>query len=157
MNLTLMRLIAEQFLATHYYGSRQMARWYSARGITAPSVLQDNFTGSAERVFCSLDLSSDGFDQILPTRTPHNALFNSPLSTVYRYQFLQSALGRSDRYRVTGIGHQEIDGLGNKAPASVRHADGQKGRLQQSAKARHTRSDRRSRRINLSNTFSLST
>jgi len=27
LNLTLMRLIDKQFLATPYYGSRQMARW----------------------------------------------------------------------------------------------------------------------------------
>ncbi len=34
LNLTLMRLIDEQFLATPYYGSRQMARWFrGARGM----------------------------------------------------------------------------------------------------------------------------
>ena len=32
LNLTLMRLIDEQFLATPYYGSRQMARWLRRQG-----------------------------------------------------------------------------------------------------------------------------
>ena len=32
LNLTLMRLIDEQFLATPYYGSRQMARWLRLQG-----------------------------------------------------------------------------------------------------------------------------
>ena len=32
LNLTLMRLIDEQFLATPYYGSRQMARWLRRHG-----------------------------------------------------------------------------------------------------------------------------
>ena len=32
LNLTLMRLIDEQFLATPYYGSRQMARWVRRQG-----------------------------------------------------------------------------------------------------------------------------
>ncbi len=49
------------------------------RGASSSRGIHGNSTGSAERVFVSVDLPEGGFDQNLPMKMPHTALFNRPI------------------------------------------------------------------------------
>jgi len=88
LNLKLMRLIDEQFLATPYYGSRQMARWLRRQG--------DNVGHHrVRRLMASMGLHA--FYQAPRTSQPH------PHHRIYPYLLRNLAVTRANQVWCTDI------------------------------------------------------